>query len=96
MLLLPWRRCTVSTPAEGRTRCWGSAGGEALLLVGRWLAIFFSGGGALFIFVHLPLAQHAPLAFLEGTHRRGPPNCVPKSQLLGERDGQAHRHRGSG
>lgn len=90
MLLLPWRRCTVSTPAQRRTRCWGSAGGEALLLVGRWLAIFFlrravfsppsSGGACLFSSASHWLSMH-PWHFWKGPIEEDPqivsqnPNC---------------------
>ncbi|KAI3545317.1 hypothetical protein CABS03_04042 [Colletotrichum abscissum] len=47
-------------------------------------------GGGLVVFVSSLLVLGEPLAFLEGAHRRRPPNCVPKSQLLGGPTFTAH------
>ncbi|OHE98350.1 hypothetical protein CORC01_06346 [Colletotrichum orchidophilum] len=61
----------------------GICGWRFSLLVWRWLAMFFSPWGMV-VFASSLLVLVEPLAFLEGAQRRRPPNCVPKSQLLGE------------
>ncbi|KAK1495073.1 hypothetical protein CABS01_11301 [Colletotrichum abscissum] len=99
-----WRQEWSTGSADGRTRCWGSAGGDFLFWSGAgWQCFFSPFFGALFSFFGWGLGCFREFAIgawrTPGISRRGPskatPKLCPKIPIVGGTDIYRPRRRGS-